>query len=133
MAGRDSTMPNAESTFQLLARARAGDRSALDTLFARYLPPLRRWASGRLPRSIDDSLHEAGVILIGAGFNREAPLDDVGVGLGVEPDVEMGTRGFTESRTVRPPTSACTVHRLLTGRPFAVSDAGSIVRPWAVS
>ncbi len=43
-------MDDAESTFQLLAQARAGDRTAVDTLFARYLPPLRRWASGRLPR-----------------------------------------------------------------------------------
>ena len=39
-----------DSTIQLLERARAGDRAAADTLFARYLPRLRRWASGRLPR-----------------------------------------------------------------------------------
>jgi RNA polymerase sigma-70 factor (ECF subfamily) len=40
----------AEATFELLARARAGDDRALEPLFARYLPRLRRWASGRLPR-----------------------------------------------------------------------------------
>lgn len=34
----------------LLTRAREGDKGALDDLFARYGPPLRRWASGRLPR-----------------------------------------------------------------------------------
>lgn len=34
----------------LLARARTGDRAALDDLFARHIPWLRRWASGRLPR-----------------------------------------------------------------------------------
>lgn len=39
-----------ESTVDLLARARAGDESALDEVFARAIPPLRRWASGRLPR-----------------------------------------------------------------------------------
>src|SRR4051812_23968454 len=39
-----------ESSLDLLARARAGDRQALDVLMARYLPRLRRWASGRLPR-----------------------------------------------------------------------------------
>lgn len=39
-----------DSTLTLLARARAGDQQALDDLFARYLPLLRRWASGRLPR-----------------------------------------------------------------------------------
>ena len=33
----------------LLARARAGDVQALDALIARYLPRLRRWASGRVP------------------------------------------------------------------------------------
>jgi RNA polymerase sigma factor (sigma-70 family) len=39
----------AESTFQLLERAKGGDAAALEILFARYLEPLRRWASGRLP------------------------------------------------------------------------------------
>jgi RNA polymerase sigma-70 factor (ECF subfamily) len=39
-----------ESTLSLLTRAHAGDRLAMDDLFARYLPRLRRWASGRLPR-----------------------------------------------------------------------------------
>jgi RNA polymerase sigma-70 factor (ECF subfamily) len=45
----ESVPPDAESTFQLLDRANAGDRAALDLLFARYLKPLQRWASGRLP------------------------------------------------------------------------------------
>jgi RNA polymerase sigma factor (sigma-70 family) len=36
-------------TQELLQRARGGDRAALDALVARYLPRLRRWASGRLP------------------------------------------------------------------------------------
>ena len=39
-----------ESTFSLIERARAGDQQALDRLFARHLEPLRRWASGRLPK-----------------------------------------------------------------------------------
>jgi len=39
-----------ESTFRLLERIHAGDREAVDALFARFLVPLRRWASGRLPR-----------------------------------------------------------------------------------
>ena len=42
--------PDADSTFQLLERAHAGDDGALEALFARYLKPLQRWASGRLPR-----------------------------------------------------------------------------------
>ena len=39
-----------ETTTRLLVRARAGDKTAVDVLFARYLPALRRWTSGRLPR-----------------------------------------------------------------------------------
>ncbi len=38
-----------ETTFRLLERVRAGDEAALEALFARYVGPLRRWASGRLP------------------------------------------------------------------------------------
>lgn len=40
----------ASETLLLLNRARAGDEAALEQLFARYLRPLRRWASGRLPK-----------------------------------------------------------------------------------
>ena len=39
-----------ESTFSLVARAQAGDEEAFDRLIARHLPPLRRWAHGRLPK-----------------------------------------------------------------------------------
>jgi len=42
------------STADLLARARAGDRQAVEALFSRYLPPLRRWARGRLPQRARD-------------------------------------------------------------------------------
>ena len=41
---------SSESTVELLARAREGDQAALDELFARAIPLLKRWASGRLPR-----------------------------------------------------------------------------------
>ena len=44
-SSRDDT-----SSARLLERALRGDRSARDALFARYLPWLRRWARGRLPR-----------------------------------------------------------------------------------
>jgi len=40
----------AAATVDLLARARAGDSSALEMLFARYGPELARFARGRLPR-----------------------------------------------------------------------------------
>jgi RNA polymerase sigma-70 factor (ECF subfamily) len=54
--GPDAADP--EATIHLLTAARAGDQEALDRLFARYLPELRRWASGRLPdwaRDISDT------------------------------------------------------------------------------
>jgi hypothetical protein len=44
----------ADSTFSLLQRAQAGDRSAVDRLFSRYLPRLQRRARGRLPSSVHD-------------------------------------------------------------------------------
>lgn len=46
------------ATSELLSLAKAGDARALDSLMARYLPRLRRWASGRLPmraRSLFDT------------------------------------------------------------------------------
>jgi RNA polymerase sigma-70 factor (ECF subfamily) len=53
----DSTSQNSlESTLELLARVRQGDREALDRLFARCLPPLRRWARGRLPAAARGAL-----------------------------------------------------------------------------
>lgn len=44
-----SNSVDAESTFQLLERANSGDSAALEVLFARYMKPLQRWTSGRLP------------------------------------------------------------------------------------
>jgi RNA polymerase sigma-70 factor (ECF subfamily) len=38
-----------ESTQVLLERIRRGDRAALEILYARYLPRLRLWATGRIP------------------------------------------------------------------------------------
>jgi RNA polymerase sigma factor (sigma-70 family) len=49
---RNASQPptETESTFRLLDRCKSGDREALERLYARYLPRLQRWASGRLPR-----------------------------------------------------------------------------------
>jgi RNA polymerase sigma-70 factor (ECF subfamily) len=46
----DRRETNPDSTSTLLERARAGDRLAMDALYARCLPRLRQWARGRLPR-----------------------------------------------------------------------------------
>jgi RNA polymerase sigma factor (sigma-70 family) len=45
----EATPLDLESTFALLERARAGDKGALERLFARHLRPLQQWAAGRLP------------------------------------------------------------------------------------
>jgi RNA polymerase sigma-70 factor (ECF subfamily) len=47
---RRPPQPDLESTLELVQRAKTGDRDALDRLFTRCIPLLRRWASGRLPR-----------------------------------------------------------------------------------
>ena len=63
--------PAVDSTFDLLDRAKAGDPEALNRLFARHLPALRRWASGRLPRwardlmDTDDLVQETMIRAVG--------------------------------------------------------------------
>jgi RNA polymerase sigma factor (sigma-70 family) len=49
-APRLDETPELQSSLTLLGQAQAGDHRALDALITRYLPRLRRWASGRLPR-----------------------------------------------------------------------------------
>lgn len=50
MSDRPPRLPEVESTIYLITRAKAGDQDAVERLFARHLGPLRRWASGRLPK-----------------------------------------------------------------------------------
>lgn len=50
--------PEVVSSLTLLARARAGDEAALDSLLERVRPRLKRWATGRLPgwaRDVSDT------------------------------------------------------------------------------
>jgi RNA polymerase sigma-70 factor (ECF subfamily) len=49
IAGPAAARAEADATLTLLTAARAGDAGAIDRLFARYVPDLQRWASGRLP------------------------------------------------------------------------------------
>src|ERR1041384_3681029 len=55
-AERTAPMDDArfDSTLDLVERAKTGDADALNRLFTRFLPALRRWASGRLPRYTRD-------------------------------------------------------------------------------
>ena len=53
-----ATSTSAENTVELLAKARQGDHEALERLPQHTIPPLRRWARGRLPsaaRGMDDT------------------------------------------------------------------------------
>ena len=45
-----------DTSMKLLLRAQGGDADALNSLLKRYLPSLRRWASGRLPGWARDRL-----------------------------------------------------------------------------
>lgn len=45
----DGSEERPDSTVELVTRARDGDEAAVEQLFARCLPALRRWAHGRLP------------------------------------------------------------------------------------
>jgi RNA polymerase sigma-70 factor (ECF subfamily) len=58
---RDDTL-SPEKTLDLLTRVKAGDDEALDRLLARCLPPLRRWAHGRLPTYARDMEDTADVV-----------------------------------------------------------------------
>ena len=55
--------PNAvETTMDLLAQMKQGDDAALDAIFQRSIPPLQRWAHGRLPRSSRGALDTADLV-----------------------------------------------------------------------
>ena len=62
---RPQTVPEAESSVELLRQARAGGAEARERLVARYRQALARWAHGRLPRyareyrDTDDIVQEA--------------------------------------------------------------------------
>jgi RNA polymerase sigma factor (sigma-70 family) len=70
------------SSRELLARARGGDRSALDRLFRRAFTFLRRWARGRLPayaRAVNDTVDIVQDVLMQT-FRRLDKFEDRGKG-----------------------------------------------------
>lgn len=73
--GQPGGASRVDSTFELVEKAKSGDAEALDRIFARYLPALRRWASGRLPQwtrdlmSTDDLVQET-FIRVMKGIDR---------------------------------------------------------------
>lgn len=54
-AGAEPAESAPSETQVLLRRVREGDAGALDELCARFLPPLRRFARGRLPLAVRDA------------------------------------------------------------------------------
>jgi RNA polymerase sigma factor (sigma-70 family) len=81
-ASESAGRAGSQDTGALLARARAGQRSALDLLFGRHFVSLRAWARGRLPqwarRTADttDLVNDALMRLLG----RVHKFDDRGKG-----------------------------------------------------
>lgn len=70
------------TTILLLRRARAGEHSAREALFARVLPLLRRWAHGRLPayaRDLSETNDLVQVTLVRA-MNRLDEFEAEGTG-----------------------------------------------------
>jgi len=60
---RAVTAPDAETSFELIRRARDGDAAAVEILCTRYLPRLRRWATGRVPPSARNVIDTGDVVL----------------------------------------------------------------------
>ena len=56
MADESAALLSDEPTIELIARARSGDAVATEALLQRCLPPLKRWAHGRLPSAARGSL-----------------------------------------------------------------------------
>lgn len=52
----ESPLLSDEPTLELVVRARGGDRRAMEALLERCLPPLKRWAHGRLPAAARGNL-----------------------------------------------------------------------------
>ena len=53
---RSDSLLSDEPTIELVAKARDGDRGAVEALLQRSLPELRRWAHGKLPPHARESL-----------------------------------------------------------------------------
>jgi RNA polymerase sigma-70 factor, ECF subfamily len=57
-----ATAVSALTSVELLARAQGGDELALNELFTRYMPRLRKWAHGRLPASARNGLDTQDIV-----------------------------------------------------------------------
>ncbi len=71
----DELEESLDSTLELIQRVRQGDRDSLERLIQRHLAPLRRFASGRLPRWARD-LADTDDLVQDTLFKTLARLDD---------------------------------------------------------
>ncbi len=76
MAHEDNTttLLSDEPTVELIIRARTGDASAIEAILQRCLPPLKRWAHGRLPSAARGAL-DTGDLVQDAAMHAIARLD----------------------------------------------------------
>ena len=58
----DHTLISDEPTIELVIRAQGGDRMAVEALLERCLPPLKRWAHGRLPSAARGHLDTGDIV-----------------------------------------------------------------------
>src|SRR5262245_56484372 len=69
-----ATLLSDEPTIELVLSARTGNRAALEALLERCLPPLKRWAHGRLPAHARGTL-DTGDLVQEAAMHVLARLD----------------------------------------------------------
>ena len=76
MAHEDNTttLLSDEPTVELINRARSGDTSAIEAILQRCLPPLKRWAHGRLPSAARGAI-DTGDLVQEAAMHAIARLD----------------------------------------------------------
>lgn len=74
VSGPGDPLLSDEPTVELVIRAQAGDRQAVEVLLQRCLPPLKRWAHGRLPSAARDTL-ETGDLVQEAALHALQRLD----------------------------------------------------------
>src|SRR5882672_6022907 len=74
MTDDDPALLSDEPTIELVVRAQGGDRTAVEALLERCLPPLKRWAHGRLPAHARGTI-DTGDLVQGAALHVLARLD----------------------------------------------------------
>jgi RNA polymerase sigma-70 factor (ECF subfamily) len=61
-APASGTLLSDQPTIELIVKARTGDQFAIDALLQRCIPPLKRWAHGRLPPSARGALDTSDLV-----------------------------------------------------------------------